>query len=107
MSMIEIPAEFKAIARNISADVFDFVKSLDDLVACGLVGVDDQKAAAIRPFLRTLLGESLSSEELSEFWSSLPSGIHISNGEAVRTILSALLARLEREPYLTGRGGEP
>lgn len=101
MSPIETPVEFKLIARNIAADALDFVKSLDDFVAVGLIGIDQRQAAVVRPFLKSLLAQNMSPEVLAEFWSSMPSGLHI-NGEGVQTILTALLNRLEQEPYLTG-----
>lgn len=101
MIAIETPVEFKLIARNFAADILDFAKSLDDFVAVGLIGIDQQQAAAVRPFLKSLLAENMSREALAEFWSSLPSGLHI-DGEGVRNILVAILDRLEQEPYLTG-----
>lgn len=80
----------------------ELVRSMDELVPYALIGVDHRQAAAVRPFLRSLLAMNLSDEEMADFWSSTPSGIYFTEGERVRTFLSALLRRLEEEPYLTG-----
>ena len=97
-----VPAEFKAMARNIAADTFDFVNSMNDLVAAALIGIDQHQAAAIRPFLTTVLAKNIPADDLSAFWSAMPSGIHMSNGDGVREFLESLLSALEQEPYLTG-----
>jgi hypothetical protein len=102
MNTSEVPVEFKLVARNIAIDLFDFVNSMDDLVAHSLIGIDHRPAAVLRPFLRSLLNQNLTNQALAEFWSSMPSGIYFESGETVRQFLSALLDKLEHEPYLTG-----
>jgi hypothetical protein len=102
MNSIETPLEFKLIARNVAVGVLEFAKSMDDLVAIALVGIDQHHAAPVRPFLRTLLAQNMQANDLAEFWSLSPSGIYFDDGEAVRLFLAALLTKLEKEPYLTG-----
>ena len=102
MSTIETPAEFKMIARNIAVGVFEFINSTEDLVSVSLIGIDQNHAATVRPFLKSILASNMQADELTAYWSSMPSGIYISNGEAVRKLLEAILSRLEKEPYLTG-----
>lgn len=99
----QMPAEFKSVARNIAVGVFDFVKSMDDLVAHALIGIDHHHAAVLRDYLPSLIDGKVTAEFLKEFWSTTPSGIHIDGGEAVRKLLAAILDRIQKEPYLTGR----
>ena len=102
MNKNEAPTEFKAIARNVNSDIFEFVNSMDDLVAHALIGIDQHQAAVVRPFLKEIIEVNSTPDMLKEFWSSTPSGLYFIDGEAVRKFLTALLSRLEQEPYLTG-----
>ena len=102
MSSIEMPVEFKHMVRQVGGDIAEHVKSMDDLVAHALIGIDQHQAAAVRPYVKRLLAQELTSVEMAEFWSSTPSGIYFTNGDFVCEFLAALLERLEREPYLTG-----
>lgn len=102
MRTIAMPIEFKHMVRQVGFDVVELVKSMDELVPYALIGVDHRQASVVRPFLKSLLAMNLSAEEMAEFWSSTPSGVYFTEGESVRTLLSLLLTRLEREPYLTG-----
>ncbi len=99
----QMPAEFKSVARNIAVGVFDFVKSMDDLVAHALIGIDQHHAGVLRGYLPSLIDSNVSGDFLKEFWSSTPSGLYFDDGEAVRKFLAAILDRIQREPYLTGR----
>ena len=102
METIDTPAEFKLIGRNIAGGVFEFVKSTEDFVSLSLIGIDQNQAAIVRPFLKSILAANMSDDELSAYWFSMPSGLYISNGEAVRRLLEEILIKLEKEPYLTG-----
>jgi hypothetical protein len=102
MTKSDVPVEFKLVARNIAASVTEFVKSMDDLVAHALIGIDQNHAAVLRPFINKLLEQNMPADGLAEFWSTMPSGIYFENGESVRRFLKALLDRIEKEPYLTG-----
>ena len=98
-----MPIEFKRMARNITIGTMDMVSSIDDLVDHALIGIDQNDAALCRPFIKDLLTKNLTVEEFARFWSSTPSSIYFNEGESVRKFLVALLARIENEPYLTGK----
>lgn len=102
MNVIAMPIEFKHMVRHIGGDIDEFVKSVDDLVAISLIGVDHRQAAPVRPFLTALMARNLSANAMVEFWSSTPSGVYFVDGEFVRKFLTALLAKIKSEPYLTG-----
>jgi hypothetical protein len=98
-----MPVEFKHMVRQIGYDLVEQVGSMGGLVPYALIGVEHPQAAVVRQFLQSLLAKKFSAEEMSDFWSSTPSGVYFADGERVREFLSSLLKRLEQEPYLTGK----
>ena len=98
-----MPMEFRRMARNITIGTMDMVSSISDMVDHALIGIDQNDAAVCRPFVKELLAMNLKAEELIQFWSSTPSAIYFKEGDTVRKFLVALLARIEMEPYLTGK----
>lgn len=76
MSQTAMPVEFKHMVRQIGYDVVEQVGSMDGLVPYALTGVEYPQAAVVRQFLQSLLAMKLSAKEMSDFWSSTPSGIY-------------------------------
>jgi hypothetical protein len=96
--MIQTPEEFKKICRNMVPDIARHVKNEDEFVVMTLIGLDDNDAIVVVPFLKSLLG-SHAPQEIKEWMWSMPGSIGFSDADQLIRYLNLLLRKLQGQPF--------
>ena len=106
MIIAEMPRAFKKACRNLgqgldtATDVIDPSAPIPGMVAVALIGIDEQDAAEIVPYVNELLEGGYTSEEFRQFWWTAPAHTYFRDGSDVVTFLRLLLSKLSVPPYV-------
>lgn len=99
---MKFPPAFRKVCLNLGQDMDLLVSSLDDLVKYSLIGIDQEDAAAIKPYLDDLLSGRYDHDQLKALWWSNPATVVFYDGRDVVTFLTRMREVLDGPgpPYL-------